>query len=1694
MIRFGVLLFWFQCALAYGATCSAVFNNPAASYSSSGYIQFQPQASLIGSDGVLDFASMTDNSGGTSCDSAACSVSGNSSSSMSGVTFQYSSSSTDRYISDNSTETLAPGEYKNVTLGNGSSLTATSSDNTFKIKSLSVNYNAIVTLQAGIYWIETLNLGQNAQLQVASGQKVVIYTRSFSTNISNQVNSNGDAYQLLVYSEGNITFGQYSQVKGYFYALGSASYSTDVSHTGAVNANQVVMQDRAEITYDSTGQETLNPDGMCSQSVYLPNPIAHWTLNACFLYGGGGEIVDSVAGNNGQSYESPSVDTDGKLCQAVYFRGDTDHLRIPHSSAYEVSQGAVSFWMNTENLAFFNNTQDGGMALISKDEMGTGNGQFTILVTPGGAIKVNQEASGVTYQLNTSPVIIENQWHHVVYTFGADGMKVFVDNIEVGSNTSYTSGWGGNSRTLVVAANASRHDSANSTYSDMGDYYQGRIDDVRFYNQQLSDEQIILLNNESEDSCTDCTSNPNLLSHWQMDVCSLDGTSGEIVDIKGGNNGRSLDGASSVSNGRYCQSVGFDGNNDHINIPHISAYEMSEGAISLWVKVTDLQYNADHHGNSRQAIFSKDSDGRDNGDQFTLLVDQDGKLILHHETATNTYDIYTGAVLTERERWHHIVYDWGPGGMHVFTDGKYLGSFTDTGFSWQQNREPIILGASAMNSGNNVSNSWELRDHMKGEIDDVRVYSNQLGLPDVQELYTASDYSCTACDGEDPTIFYQFEQTSWSGTGSVIDSSPAGQHGNPMGGATPQIPTNDVSCSAMDVPYNTEWEQQDGADSVLDLNSVGGRGTISFWYRSDTPWIGGGNRQLFDATKGEYRYNSYHDRYDVWGQTFYMSLNNDGKLGFGMEDASGNNLDVLANELGYAANEWVHIALLWDMPNGDIDLYVNGSRVFMYGYLTLSNPDMANVSSLKIGDNSSYYFTGYMTDNSANGQFDDVRVYDYQQTRDQIRDDMDNTTSCYNVHHYEISHPTQALTCSSAAITIKACTNASCSELMPDPVTITLPAGDWSGGNTLTFTGSVDMTLAQSISGTFPISVTAGNRDSAPENSAQCTSDCNVEFVNAGFEFFDSAATYSATLPDVIAESDLGSIGLRAVQNNAGACEALLTGTQYVNLSFDCVSDSNAPNSPDQCSVPFAGIPISGDGSSANSGTLALTFDSDGETTLSGFSYADAGRLSLSAQAIVGGININSGSNEFDSIPAQLVLSSDVTSPVIAGTTFGLSVTALGANDGVLTGYSPGNLQMAVQRILPASSSASETQLFISGSQSVTSATSVSWTNISSPTFSSGQWSYASAYLTEVGSFTLDVQDSAYLGSVIDADSLSLGRSIPAYFDVTASTTPQLEDQCSSQFTYIGQPFGFTTGTEPELSVTAYNASGQVTMNYADSSLWALNPDSSSLSAIAVADSSAYSGGLTTLSVGSAPVITEQANYDGEGTISLLNTSLQYNKIATPSAAAGMGSPFEGNVSLTFGAAFLTDDDGICYQTDYPNRCESFSFASVQGSEMRYGRIRLENTFGPEAEALTMPVVGEYYNAGEWMLNSKDSCTSVTFAQSSGQLSITSTSMGNDEQDLTSSIPSLSSTGVLSTGKAPTGVISIGPAVSGGTALRGSVRVSLEPGAAGADWADYLNVDWDGDGDIDGDDKPTAEAFFGIYRGSDRTIHLREGY
>lgn len=706
----------------------------------------------------------------------------------------------------------------------------------------------------------------------------------------------------------------------------------------------------------------------------------------------------------------------------------------------------------------------------------------------------------------------------------------------------------------------------------------------------------------------------------------------------------------------------------------------------------------------------------------------------------------------------------------------------------------------------------------------------------------------------------------------------------------------------------------------------------------------------------------------------------------------------------------------------------------------------------------------------------------------------DMTCNTVNLHHYRIEHDAQGFTCEPETVTIKACADANCDTLYDQETSITLSPSGWAGSDTIVFTGETTTTLNV----TDEVAVTLAKTSATPDANLRCfsgsTETCDIEFSNDGFEIYGENT--GDTLPDQLAANNFQNVNLRAVRSNNNVCEALLEGTQNIELTYDC-------DSPDKCLTPLNGISVTGDGSGGNTGNINVEFNNQGVASLALLNYPDAGRLVLSIQAEVDGVSITNSDNEaVDVYPSYLQLSVEENELIygssgeqnnyVAAEPFNFSIGAYavsGLTNVLLPNYQAENPRIKVTRIQPASAG-SNGRFKYSDTGTNTAQIAAGFTTATGLSFSDGEHQYATAYYDEVGRINVDVKDNTYLGNVILSNgSITLGDFYPAYFDVTLTTSPSLADTCNT-FSYIGE--NITFATNPELTVTAYNALNVITDNYSDN-YWNYLPNESTLEAnLSFIDSSTYAkdDSASVIDLGDAPVIASNHNYNGSGTVTINNGRFRYNKVdPDDNKVFEPVSPFDARVDLEFSSHFFTSlftdkngaQDTICYQASYSdNSCLGLNIDEVTGAHMRYGRLTLESTYGPETESLNVPIKAEYFNNNQWLLNSNDNCTDIELTQAGGEIQLTNNSLATEVGEVTSQ-----------------GTLMFGVPVGDQLTLdapdtSGKLNLWLNPTDEDVTWPAYLNYDWDGDGFINSDDFPKSTITFGQFRGSDRIIHWRE--
>jgi len=382
------------------------------------------------------------------------------------------------------------------------------------------------------------------------------------------------------------------------------------------------------------------------------------------------------------------------------------------------------------------------------------------------------------------------------------------------------------------------------------------------------------------------------------------------------------------------------------------------------------------------------------------------------------------------------------------------------------------------------------------------------------------------------------------------------------------------------------------------------------------------------------------------------------------------------------------------------------------------------------------------------------------------------------------------------------------------------------------------------------------------------------------------------------------------------------------------------------------------------------------------------------------------------------------------------------------------------------------------------------------PDFVAGQLSSDVASYDNVGSFRLQLVDADFANvdftdgstsaqreiasSVIDA-----GRFVPDHFAVALTTVPTLGTACGS-FTYIGQPFNYTTA--PVITVSAQDFANNGTTLYTGS-WWRITNASLTGKAYTAATGSVDASGIT----GTDPAIVDTGL--GAGTLTFRTPSFFtagtgfFFTRTTPTAPA---SPYDADISL---AINVIDADSVAYATNparFGQATAGNGIAFNSGKQMRFGRLQLNNVFGSSLLDLPLPLSTQYYNGSFFVTNGADSCT--TLAASDIAFNFIGPNLAACDTHLNPSGALAFTSGKASVqltkpGNTKNGAVDL--TVNLGASASGNTCTSTTSSAATTANKAWLQGDW-GSGSYS--DNTRGRATFGIYKNADQFLYLREVY
>ena len=209
-----------------------------------------------------------------------------------------------------------------------------------------------------------------------------------------------------------------------------------------------------------------------------PQPIAYWTMDETSDQG---TISDSVGGHTGETHCGLDMDDGGVFnTTSAEFNGSSDYISVPHSDDLKPDSGAITLWFNADTVS-------GRQGLISSDSSGYDSGGYFGLFVENGCLRLRMQGTDDQTDM-TGGNVSSHAWNQVTVTWGDAGAQVYLNGEQVLSDASWTRGLEGNDNPWTFGTN--QWVSGNDVANNLRDYFNGHMDDIAMFDQQLTADQI----------------------------------------------------------------------------------------------------------------------------------------------------------------------------------------------------------------------------------------------------------------------------------------------------------------------------------------------------------------------------------------------------------------------------------------------------------------------------------------------------------------------------------------------------------------------------------------------------------------------------------------------------------------------------------------------------------------------------------------------------------------------------------------------------------------------------------------------------------------------------------------------------------------------------------------------------------------------------------------------------------------------------------------------------------------------------------------------------------------------------------------------------------------------------------------------------------------------------------------------------
>ena len=510
----------------------------------------------------------------------------------------------------------------------------------------------------------------------------------------------------------------------------------------AISANQFYLGRQGSSYLDGTMDETrvynrsLSTAEISQLYSWAPNPVAYWNFNE----NSGQSLAYGMTGSSTLGLDASVTTTDpvwatGKYGGALQFDGVNDVVRTDDDNAF----------------SFGNSTVDSAYTITAWVYMDSGSGtsryfahkssEWALRVGSDGRLICAQEdnSTGGYIGRNWTGPVQTGAWYHVACTYSGSGAsagtKIYVNGVKV-DNANEQSG------TYVAMENT-----ANSMRFSDTEYLKGKLDEIKIYNYERSQTQIL-------EDMNGGRTNSMLIAYWKFD----EGYGTTANDASGNNNSLLLNSASWSKAGKFgsawngtggtwtCRTTGACDSDSDFDFAAADDF-----TISTWFKSDSASNPASA---AEYLLENADSLPSPNGlAGYSLYANTSGNIVFGinddndwgasapstptpDDTATSTTDLYDNT-------WHHVVaVKKGVSRIDLYVDG-------------QLNASDTSISATGTLDSNNFfrvgDDDGDSTNSFNGDLDEIQVFRSALSADQIKVLYNGSVQTALGAMGTSST-------------------------------------------------------------------------------------------------------------------------------------------------------------------------------------------------------------------------------------------------------------------------------------------------------------------------------------------------------------------------------------------------------------------------------------------------------------------------------------------------------------------------------------------------------------------------------------------------------------------------------------------------------------------------------------------------------------------------------------------------------------------------------------------------------------------------------------------------------------------------------------------------------------------------------------------------------------------------------